>query len=206
MTLDSLIFTKTQIPAILKQIIKYLGKHSNILTLFPELMLEDSDIETVAFIEQTRLGDNWLMPNIQNFIYVKLCSTIILYIFFQTMNFSKLEAWAIPPQNPSNNLRVGQLVVPKTVYFAPRQIQTINLGLRLDSVPNNTIVKIENMIPNCKILDTFWLATSHVLTLTLIAENYAILYRGTVLCKIYLLPAECLVPGIYLQVPIFFNF
>jgi len=121
------------------------------------------------------------------------------------MNFSKLEALAIPPQNPSNNLRVGQLVVPKTVYFAPRQIQTINLGLRLDSVPNNTIIKIENMIPNCKILDTFWLATSHVLTLTLIAENYAILYRGTVLCKIYLLPAECPVPGSYLQVPIFFQ-
>ena len=70
MTLDSLIFTKTQIPAILKQIIKYLGKRSNILTLFSELMLEDSDIETVAFIEHTLFGDNRLMPNIQNFIYV----------------------------------------------------------------------------------------------------------------------------------------
>jgi len=70
MTLDSLIFTKTQIPAILKQITKYLGKRSNILTLFPELMLEDSDIKPVAFIETTLFGDNRLMPNIQNFIYV----------------------------------------------------------------------------------------------------------------------------------------
>ena len=63
-------FHKTQIPAILKQITKYLGKRSNILTLFPQFMLEDSDIETMAFIEHTLFGDNRLMPNIQNFIYV----------------------------------------------------------------------------------------------------------------------------------------
>lgn len=111
------------------------------------------------------------------------------------MNFFKMEPWAILPHPSTHTVGVGYLVVPKTTYLRPRKLHTMELGLMLESLPKNTLVKIENMLPTGKLLDTFWVATSHGLTLTLIAEHYSILYRGLPLCKIYLLPAECLVPG-----------
>jgi hypothetical protein len=63
-------FHKSQIPTILKQASKYLGKRTTILTLCPELMLDDTDMETVAFIEHSLFGNNRLMPHVVNCVYV----------------------------------------------------------------------------------------------------------------------------------------
>lgn len=61
-------FHKSQIPDIIKQIIKYLGKQSNILTLCPELYQTNDDIETAKFLEEIMFGNNRLMPHSNSYI------------------------------------------------------------------------------------------------------------------------------------------
>ena len=115
-----------------------------------------------------------------------------------------MDSWALQPRtNSDNNSKkcVTCMFVPQTKYLMPRTLYTLDLGLILYHIPVNTIVKIENILPTCKILNTFWVASHKILTLTLIAETFTILYRGTPLCKLYPLPAECLLPGNHTIIP-----
>ena len=105
-----------------------------------------------------------------------------------------MTSWALYPKL-SKDQNSACILIPHTQYIRSRELYTIHLGLVLDHIPNNTVVKIENMLPSGKILNKFWTVSHNYLTINLIAEHYTILKRGTLLCNIYLLPAECLVPG-----------
>ena len=63
-------FHKSQIPSILKQVTKYLGKMTNVLVLCPNLMRGDEDIKTSAFIEDTMFSNNRLLPHVPSFVYI----------------------------------------------------------------------------------------------------------------------------------------
>ena len=70
MNLDFNIFHKSQIPFILKQITKYLGKKHNILTLCPELHHNESDVTTMYFLEDLMFSNNRLLPHMSCSTYV----------------------------------------------------------------------------------------------------------------------------------------
>ena len=70
MNLDFNIFHKSQIPFILKQITKYLGKKHNILSLCPELHHNKSVVSTMYFIEELIFGNNHLLPHMSSSTYV----------------------------------------------------------------------------------------------------------------------------------------
>jgi hypothetical protein len=63
-------FHKCQIQTILKQLSKYLGKQSTILTLCPTLKQDDTDEQTAAFIENIMFANNPLLPHISNSVYI----------------------------------------------------------------------------------------------------------------------------------------
>ncbi len=63
-------FHKCQIPTILKQLSKYLGKQSTIITLCPLLMRDDTDVQTAAFIENIIFANNPLLPHISSAVYI----------------------------------------------------------------------------------------------------------------------------------------
>jgi hypothetical protein len=63
-------FHKFQIPSILKQITKYLGKKHNILTLCPELHHNESDVTTMYFLEDLMFSNNRLLPHMSCSTYV----------------------------------------------------------------------------------------------------------------------------------------
>ena len=111
------------------------------------------------------------------------------------MDFITMSSWAISPQFNSN-LNKTHIINPKTLYLLPRNLYTIDLGLILTRISKNTIAKIEDTLPTCRILNSFWIASNATLTLTLVAEYYTVLSRGSVLCNAYLMPIECFVPGI----------
>jgi hypothetical protein len=105
-----------------------------------------------------------------------------------------MASWAILPQF-NCNINKTHIINPKTLYMLPRHVYTIDLGVMLTRIPNNTVVIIQDTLPTCKILNTFWIASHASLTLTIIAENYTILTRGEVICSTYILPVECFIPG-----------
>jgi hypothetical protein len=119
------------------------------------------------------------------------------------MNFLTMYSWSLQPREttPCTTL----MFVPQTKYLHPRKLYTLDLGLVLHHIPDNNIVKIQDILPTCKILNTFWIASDERLTITLIAETFTILYRGTPFCKLSLLPAECLVPGMLKINRLFYN-
>jgi hypothetical protein len=63
-------FHKSQIPFILKQITKYLGKKHTLLSLCPELHQNESDLSTVYFIEELMFGNNRLLPHMSSATYI----------------------------------------------------------------------------------------------------------------------------------------
>lgn len=65
-------FHKSQILTILKQIAKYLGKPSNILTLCPELVFDNASSynNVINFIENVLFHNNRLMPYVPSYIHI----------------------------------------------------------------------------------------------------------------------------------------
>jgi hypothetical protein len=77
----------------------------------------------------------------------------------------------------------------------PRNVYTVDLEIIVTRIPNNTVVIIQDTLPTCKILNTFWIAPNASLTLSIIVENYTVLSRGKVICITYISPVECFIPG-----------
>jgi hypothetical protein len=121
------------------------------------------------------------------------------------MNFLTMYSWSLQPRTLETTPCTTLMFVPQTKYLHPRRLYTLDLGLVLHHIPDNNIVKIQDILPTCKILNTFWIASDERLTITLIAETFTILYRGTPFCKLTLLPAECLVPGMLKINRLFYN-
>lgn len=63
-------FHKSQIVSILKQIAKYLGKRSNILSLCPDLIFYQIPLNVIHFIESVLFHNNQLMPYVPSYIYI----------------------------------------------------------------------------------------------------------------------------------------
>jgi hypothetical protein len=112
------------------------------------------------------------------------------------MEFKTMASWAICPQY-NCDLNKTHIINPKTLYMLPRHVYTIDLGIMLTRIPNNTVVIIQNTLPTSNILNKFWIASNALLTLTIIAEHYTVLSRGERLCSTYILPVECFLPGNY---------
>ena len=68
-----------------------------------------------------------------------------------------MASWAILPQF-NCNINKTHIINPKTLYMLPRHVYTIDLGVMLTRIPNNTVVIIQDTLPTCKILNTFWIA------------------------------------------------
>jgi len=42
----------------------------------------------------------------------------------------------------------------------PRNVYTVDLEIIVTRIPNNTVVIIQDTLPTCKILNTFWIASN----------------------------------------------